>query len=105
MTETLETIWEHRDLFRVLIELDYTALAQYSVFVFFIAAITNYFLKSYIPLLIPAVLAVFAFILWSNKNYEPCIKGAITAITIFAGSSLGGFLGGCSPFKTKKTDR
>ena len=101
MIDTLGKIWDHRDLFTVLANLDYAALAKYSLFVFIIAAIANYFLKSYIPLLLTLVLAGIAFIHWSNKNYEPSIKGAVTAITLFAGSSLGGFLGGCSPFRKK----
>jgi hypothetical protein len=95
-------IWDHRDLFTVLANLDHAALAKCSLFVFIIAAIVNYFLKSYIPLLLTLVLAGIVFILWSNKDYKPSIMVAVTAITLFAGSSLGGFLGGCSPFRKKR---
>ena len=101
MFDTVETLWEHRDLFIVLAKLDYGALAKYSLILFIITAAANYFFKSYLPLFITLGIAAFGFINWCNKNYEPAIKCFTTAISLFAGGSLGGFLGGCSPFRKK----
>ena len=101
MLDTAETLWEHRDLFTVLAKLDYGALAKYSLILFIITAAANYFFKSHLPLFITLGIAAFGFINWGNKNYEPAIKCFTTAISLFAGGSLGGFLGGCSPFRKK----
>ena len=93
MFDTINTLWENKDIITALYKHDYQATINCAIFSFFLFGICNFFGKSLWWLLLSFLFAFSAFVAWERGDYGYSVNTYAFSIGSLLGASLGGFLG------------
>ena len=93
MFDTINTLWENKDIITALYKHDYQATINCAITFFFLSGIINFFTKHLFWLLPPLFWAYAAFMNWERGDYGDSVHYYAVSISALLGVSLGGFLG------------